>query len=433
MRFLGIGEHNSLGDIYLRLAAAGHGVRVFVEASESHDILQGMIDRTSDWREELTWIRDAGTDGIILFESASKGDLQDQLRREGYHVIGGCAFGDRLESDRVFGQEILGGLGMQAAKMHAFDDFARAIAFVRANKRRYVYKNNGSKSASTRNYVGEMADGADMIALLSLHQSRWQDTASPNFILMEHDEGIEIGVGAYFNGEEFLTPACLDWEHKRFFPGGLGELTCEMGTVVTYRGAERIFNLTLARIAGKLRAANYCGYINLNTIVNEQGIWPLEFTCRFGYPGFAICDALHDEDWGSIFRKMITRSSLQIKTHDGFAVGVVLTVPPFPYEYGYDDLSKGTPICFRDTLTAADRANLHFGEVALLGSQLVTSGSLGYVMVATGAGESVPAAQRQVYDLVHKVVVPNMRYRNDIGDRLIHHDLAKLKSMRYLK
>ena len=429
MRVLGVGEDCDLADLYYRLQMRGHEVRVFVAQAEAQEVYAGMLTFTSRWEDELPWIRAAGGDGIIVFESATRGDLQDRLRREGYQVIGGSAYGDLLESDREFGQSVMRDMGLRTAATRRFRDFDAALDFVRAAPRRYVFKNNGAATLRTQNYVGEFADGSDMVALLALYKAQRNGDGAPDFVLMDHVEGVEVGVGAYFNGTAFLQPACLDWEHKRFFPGDLGELTGEMGTIVTYRGAERIFEATLGRMAVPLAGSGYQGYINLNLIANEEGLWPLEFTSRFGYPGYAICEALHLEPWESIFSKMLSGDAREFETSPGFAAGVVLTVPPFPYSHGYAELSKGAPVSFCPAMTADDRTRIHLAEVALAGAQLVTSGQTGYVGVATGTGDTVGAAARCAYELARKVVVPNLRYRRDIGERLERGDLARLRTL----
>jgi phosphoribosylamine--glycine ligase len=433
VRFLGIGESNDLAAMYHGLAQRGHEVRVHVEDPACRDIFGGMLTQTDDWQGELGWLRGAGDEpGIVLFESAGKGELQDTLRRDGFRVIGGSALGDRLEADRAFGQGVLREGGLRTAHSHAFADYQAAIDFVRRHAARYVLKFNGANAERTRSYIGQMRDGADLLALLSLYHDqagREPSTTPLDFVLMEHLSGIEVGVGAYFNGEAFLDTACIDFEHKHFFPGEMGELTGEMGTIVSYRGSQKLFQAVLAPLAGLLRDGGYCGYINVNLIANEEGLWPLEFTSRFGYPGFAICEALHAEPWEQIFTRMLARDSLALRTRAGFAAGVVLTVPPFPYRHGYAELSKGMPICFMPDMSDEDHAALHFAEVARVGAQLVTAGATGYVGVATGTGATVRGAADNAYRLARKVVVPNLRYRNDIGVRVSARCLATLKRL----
>jgi phosphoribosylamine--glycine ligase len=257
--------------------------------------------------------------------------------------------------------------------------------------------------------------------------------SEPAFSLMEFVSGIEIGLGAFFDGNAFVGPINLDWEHKRFFPGDLGELTGEMGTVVTYRGGDKLFAATLARVAPLLRSGRHVGYVNLNTIINADGIWPLEFTCRFGYPGFAILSALFRDDCAQICRNVAIGSGATFSTDDGFSVGVVLTVPPFPYHHGYDELGKGQMIHLPADLTDEEHhRHIHFGEVALDGDALVTAGQIGYVMVVTGNGATIPQARAAAYGLARRIAIPNVRYRDDIGTRVHDHGLAELTRLGWL-
>jgi phosphoribosylamine--glycine ligase len=424
MRFLGIGKDGSLGEMYLKLIEAGHEVKAFIGAPEWRGILGGMIHRTEDWRQELDWVRQ--DDGIVIFEAADEGELQDSLRADGFHVIGGCAIGDRMENDRDFGQNCMRQAGMQTAASRDFTNFGDALEFIAGRPRRYVFKLSGVGYASSCNVVGEMEDGSDIIAILKRYKASWAYDSSPHFILMDHLSGVEVGVGGYFNGTDFMEAVVIDWEHKRFFTGDLGELTGEMGTLLSYRNGRPLFDATLGKMADQLRTYGYVGYININTIVNAEGIWPLEFTCRFGYPGAAICSTLHVEGWDVLFRRMVTKESLAFDTRPGFAAGVVLTVPPFP-ESDYSDASKGLPVLFREPLTPEDKRHFHLSEIELLDGQWVTTGGTGSLMAVTGTGNSVEDACAAAYRRCHNTVLPNLRYRTDIGLRFLTRDRALMQ------
>ena len=252
---------------------------------------------------------------------------------------------------------------------------------------------------------------------------------SLSFVLMEHVEGVEMGVGAYFNGVNFIGKACLDWEHKRFFPGNLGELTGEMGTIATFDRSRTFFEQTLKRMTPMLAAGGYCGYINLNTIVNERGIWPLEFTCRFGYPGFAVLGPLQHTAWGELFRAMISRKG-SAEMRPGFSAAIVLTTPPFPYDREtVEEAIVGLPVMFDGEISEEDRDRLYYGEVGMLNGQLVTAGMYGWSMVATSVGESIKEASSRAIELADRIMIPNVRYRRDIGSALREQDFEFVEKL----
>jgi phosphoribosylamine--glycine ligase len=69
---------------------------------------------------------------------------------------------------------------------------------------------------------------------------------------------------------------------------------------------------------------------------------------------------------------------------------------------------------------------MHYGEVGLEDGALVTSGTAGWTMVVTGVGPTIVTAREKALALARRVLVPNLRYRCDIGERLINGDLERV-------
>ena len=403
MRVLGIGTRVELGDLYMTLAREGHEVRVHAADPAFAATFEGLVERVADWRGELDWV---GKEGVVLFERVGAGAQQDGLRAEGYRVIGGSVLGDRLEYDRGFGQQVLRDIGLETAPGHQFASAGEAAGWLRAHPGRMVLKHHNNARAT---FVGDHAGGLDVLFQLG--------TAPDGpVMLMPRLEGVEVGIGAYFDGARFLEPACIDFEHKRFFPGEIGEMTGEMGTLVRYRGAGPIFRATLQRLEGLFAAAGHVGYVNLNMIVNEAGLWPLEFTCRFGNPGYAILAPLQTEGWGELFRKMLAGGAKTFETREEWCTGIVLTIPPFPREQPGAERAGDPPVFFH---AAPDEAgHFHYSDMRMAEGQLYAGRRTGYAMVVTGLGETIEASQAAALVRARTVCVPDLRYRGDIGERV---------------
>ena len=419
MRILGVGIRVYLGDIYLSLRREGHDVRVFAHDPPEQRAFGGLIEPVEDWRAELDWV---GRDGIVMFEGVGLGATQDTLRAEGFRVVGGSAFGDRLEKDREFGQAIMRKAGLPIAASTAFEGPAAAVDWLARNPGRTVLKWD---DGANETFVGEHPAGADVAFQL-------RRAKEGRVLLMERLEGVEVGVGAYFDGTAFLRPACLDFEHKRFFPGDMGEMTGEMGTLASYEGADKLFDATLGRIAPHLARAGHVGYLNMNLIVNERGAWPLEFTCRFGNPGFAVLAAMQRDGWGDLLAKMVKGGAGRFATLPGFSVCIVLTVPPFPARRDDAVPEDDPPIFFHQPPEGDEAAHYRLVDARQEGGQLLVHRRSGHAMIVTGTGPSVEAAQEAARVRARNVIVPELRWRGDIGDRYLGGEGARLRALGWL-
>jgi phosphoribosylamine--glycine ligase len=420
VRILGVGSRIYLGDIYISLRREGHDVRVCAQ-EPSQRAFTGLIDPVEDWRAELGWV---GRDGIILFEGVGQGATQDALRAEGYRVVGGSAYGDRLEKERGFGQAVLRDAGLPIAESVALPGPEAALDWLARRPGRCVLKWDGTRNQT---YVGEHPRGDDVA-----FQLRRATPDEGGVLLMEHLEGVEVGVGAYFDGTEFLRPACLDFEHKRFFAGDMGEMTGEMGTLASYEGADRLFEATLDRIAPLFARAGHVGYVNLNLIVNERGAWPLEFTCRIGNPGFAVLAALQRDGWGNLLARMAEGKGGRFATVPGWAVCIVLTVPPFPARRDDATPEDDPPVFFREPPEGDDAAHYHLVDVRHDAGQLLVHRRSGHIMIVTGTGASVRDAQAAALARARNVIAPELRWRTDIGDRYLAGEEERLRALGWL-
>jgi phosphoribosylamine--glycine ligase len=414
-----------ISDIAWQTVREGHDVKYFIESEDEREIADGLVPKVQDWQREVEW-----ADVVVFDDVLGQGAKAQALRQQGKLVVGGSPYSDKLEDDRAFGQQELKNAGVPIIPQENFTSFDDAIAYVQANPNRYVIKPSGeAQNMKQLLFVGEDDDGKDVVQVLEDYKRAWAQRIK-EFQLQRRIVGVEVATGAFFNGNEFALPICVNFEHKKLFPGDIGPSTGEMGTTMFWSEPNKIFNATLKKMEPRLRHERYVGFIDVNCIVNSNGIYPLEFTARFGYPTISIQQEGMITPIGEFLYRLAEGTLTRFKGRSGFQVGVRIVVPPFPFrdKDTFNNNSKDAVIIFKKP----NRDGVHIEDVKNVNDEWVVTGTSGVVLIVCGLGPTMKQAQRQAYNRIENIMIPNMYYRKDVGDRWFE-DSDRLHSWGYLR
>lgn len=431
LRFLIVDPLGNALDPAMRAQREGHEVKIFIpDKPKTEKIGQGLVTVVREFQSWLRW-----ADVVLVADNRKyMRDIDNHRTTLGNNnVVGPSTETSQWENDRITGQQILRRAGIATIPSKEFSDYAAAISYVKKHDRRFVSKPNDEDNKAL-SYCAKTPE--DMLYMLE----RWQKLGKKmNFILQDFVEGSEMAVGGWFGPLGWNEGWHENWEFKKLMNNELGVATGEQGTVLRIVKKSKLADKMLLPLTQELHKQNYVGYIDVNCIIDAKGqAWPLEFTTRVGWPTYNIQLGLLQGDSVEWLKNLLTGMDTSIWTYDSVAIGVVLSVPDYPYSHVTRREVWGIPIY---GIKQGLWKNLHPCEMMLAECPRRVNGTTiraptpatagDYVLVMTGVAATVKDAAHAAYRRLESLTVPNSpMWRTDIGRRLAR-QLPKIQQHGY--
>jgi phosphoribosylamine--glycine ligase len=352
---------------------------------------------------------------IIGPEGPLVAGIVDRFGAADRRCFGPSAKAARLEGSKAFTKDFLRRHRIPTAGSATFGAADFDEAYVRAQRLPLVVKADGL-AAGKGVVICETHESAIATSREMLGGSF--GAAGSTIVIEEFLQGEEVSFIVVAQDQQVIALATSQ-DHKRRDDGDRGPNTGGMGAyspapIVTAQLHRRIMREVIEpTLKGLASDGNpYAGFLYAGLMIAADGTPNvLEFNCRLGDPEtqpilmrlqsdlIDLCEAALD---GALER-------LEVRWDSRAALGVVMAAGGYPDAY-----RKGDPISGLDAAASLPGKVFHAGTRAE-GAHIVTAG--GRVLCAVGLGDSVGAAQRQAYNLVHAIHWNLVQYRLDIGYR----------------
>jgi phosphoribosylamine--glycine ligase len=344
--------------------------------------------------------------------------IVDVFVKEGRRIFGPDSSGARLEGSKMFSKDFMQKYGLPSAEYKTFTSYSQAEEYVRLKGAPIVVKADGlaaGKGVVVAETVNEALD-----ALKLIMKDKAFGNAGNRVVVEQCLKGEEASFMILTDGET-VVPLVTSQDHKQIFDGDKGPNTGGMGAyspapIVTEDLSDEIMRSIIDPLMNGLKHENinYRGVIYVGVMVCDGKPYVLEFNVRFGDPEAQPILARLDSDLFELLKATAEGKlkDVQVSWKSDTSICVVLASEGYPGPY-----TKGKVIEGLDAFKNDDNVVVFHAGTDLNNSEVVTSG--GRVLGVTALGNSIKAAQDNVYEAVNKIRFEGMQYRKDIADKAI--------------
>ena len=337
--------------------------------------------------------------------------IVEQFRERGLRIFGPNQAAAQLEGSKAFAKSLMAKCGIPTAGYAEFDDYEKALQYVRKQGVPIVIKADGL-AAGKGVTVAQSLDEAEG-ALTAAMQHKVFGAAGTRVIVEEFMIGEEMTVLAFSDGH-IVKPMIPSQDHKPVFDGDRGPNTGGMGAYAPVPHLQRYLPEIQSRILEPMVAALqdegivYQGVLYAGLMITTEGPKVVEFNVRFGDPEAQAVLPLLQTDLIEIIDAILDQrlDALDLQWSQNASLCVVAAAEGYP-----GPPVKGTPIGLPET--PGDSLQIFHAGTAEYDGQLVANG--GRVLGITAWADDLSDAREQAYACLEQVRFPGMHFRQDIG------------------
>ncbi len=355
----------------------------------------------------VNFVRSNGIDMTVVGpEAALAAGLVNALEAEGLKAFGPTKEAARIESSKEFAKQIMAKYNVPTAAYEAFDDFDKALEYVKSRPLPAVIKYDG------------LAAGKGVVVAMTYEEA---EAALRDMLLDESFGKGRVVVEDFLDGPEFsfmcvvsgnkVYPLAMAQDHKRAYDGDKGPNTGGMGAYspvpfVTDEIRETALKEIIQRAADGLAAEGVPlkGVLYGGLILTKEGPEVIEFNARFGDPETEVVLPRLESDFYDLIEAAVEGRDCETRWSDDAYLGVVLASEGYPGSY-----KKGVEIKGLDKVNAEV---YHMGAKRD-GQKILTAG--GRVLMVVGKGKNLEEANAAAKAEIEKIECPSLFHRTDIG------------------